>query len=59
MKNVFVNENIVLYYNVIRKWYLFIVYVILCLVFIDVVCVYKEMCVVMLKLMNIVINKLR
>lgn len=58
MKNVFVNENIVLY-NVIRKWYLFIVYVNLCLVFIDVVCVYKEMCVVMLKLMNIVINKLR
>lgn len=58
MKNVFVNENIVLY-NVIRKWYLFIVYVNLCLVFIDVISVYKEMCVVMLKLMNIVINKLR
>lgn len=58
MKNVFVNENIVLY-NVIRKWYLFIVYVILCLVIIYVICVYKEMCVVMLKLMNIVINKLR
>lgn len=58
MKNVFVNENIVLY-NVIRKWYLFIVYVNLCLVIIYVICVYKEMCVVMLKLMNIVINKLR